>query len=205
MTEFQGWPKTPRLFRDMTVTEKIDGTNGAIHIEMIEHDAYALHDTRPGMFMVGDDLYLVAAQSRKRLIDPGDDNYGFARWVRDNAEALVTTLGEGIHFGEWWGQGIQRNYGMTEKRFSLFNRHRWAYVKLNDYCPPQLDVVPVIYEGPFDTSVVTHCLGGLSRHGSVAAPGFMRPEGVIIYHAAARSMFKALIENDDAPKGETNG
>lgn len=204
MTEFVGWPKTPRLFRDMTVTEKIDGTNGAIHIEKISRDLNA-DDIRPGKIMVGDDAYIVTAQSRKRLIDPSDDNHGFAAWVRDNAESLVTVLGEGIRFGEWWGQGIQRNYGMTQKRFSLFNRHKWSDVRLHHYCPPQLDVVPAIYEGPFETAAVRHCLDVLSEHGSVAVPGFMRPEGVIIYHAAARSMFKALIENDDAPKGETNG
>lgn len=29
---FQAWPKTPRLFRSMIITEKIDGTNGAIII-----------------------------------------------------------------------------------------------------------------------------------------------------------------------------
>jgi hypothetical protein len=35
--EFQGWPKTPRLFRDMIVTEKIDGTNSAVIIEEVVH------------------------------------------------------------------------------------------------------------------------------------------------------------------------
>jgi len=54
---FQPWPKTPRLNRDCIVTEKIDGTNSAIVIDE-----------------VGD----VYAQSRNRLITPGDDNYGFA-------------------------------------------------------------------------------------------------------------------------------
>jgi hypothetical protein len=35
MAEFREWPKTPRLFRTIVVTEKIDGTNAAIHVELI--------------------------------------------------------------------------------------------------------------------------------------------------------------------------
>ena len=30
--EFKEWPKTPRLLRNITITEKIDGTNAAIGI-----------------------------------------------------------------------------------------------------------------------------------------------------------------------------
>ena len=33
--DFTEWPKTPRLFRDMIVTEKIDGTNSAVGIKPI--------------------------------------------------------------------------------------------------------------------------------------------------------------------------
>lgn len=29
---FQPWPKTPRLFREIVVTEKIDGTNAQVFI-----------------------------------------------------------------------------------------------------------------------------------------------------------------------------
>lgn len=37
--------------------------------------------------------------------------------------------------------------------------------------------------------------------GSVAAPGFMKPEGIIVYHSAARSYFKMTLEKDSEPKG----
>ena len=52
--------------------------------------------------------------------------FGFARWVETNRERLITLLGPGLHFGEWWGSGIQRGYGLTkgDKRFSLFNVER---------------------------------------------------------------------------------
>lgn len=38
-------------------------------------------------------------------------------------------------------------------------------------------------------------------YGSFAAPGFMRPEGIIVYHSASGHVFKVLLEDDDRPKG----
>lgn len=29
----------------------------------------------------------------------------------------------------------------------------------------------------------------------------MKPEGIVIFHTAARQMFKVTIENDESPKG----
>lgn len=197
MITFEAWPKTPRLFRDMIVTEKIDGTNAAVIIEPHhgEYDPSAtlvIHPTEGRM--------IVGAQSRKRLITPDADNFGFARWVYDNAADLAHLLGPGRHFGEWWGSGIQRGYGLTngEKRFSLFNVNRYAGISgvFKD-----VDVVPTLYTGPFDLAAVEGLLYGLMNRGSTAAPGFMRPEGVVVYHEAAGQTFKALIENDSEPKG----
>lgn len=199
---FEAWPKTPRLFRDMVITEKIDGTNAAVVVE----------ETEDGN---GDPAYIVGAQSRNRLITPDADNYGFAAWVWENRDALAAILGPGRHFGEWWGSGIQRGYGLTngEKRFSLFNVHRYekafsAYYESNGNVWPELitsgrlGVVPTLHVGPFSTNAVRRQLDHLDQTGSAAAPGFMRPEGVVVYHTAARQVFKALLENDDKPKGE---
>ena len=33
MIEFKSFPKIPRLFRDCVITEKLDGTNGIVHIQ----------------------------------------------------------------------------------------------------------------------------------------------------------------------------
>ena len=41
-----------------------------------------------------------------------------------------------------------------------------------------------------------------SYGGSLAAPGFMKPEGVVIYHTAANIMFKKTFKNDEKGKGE---
>lgn len=181
--EFEPWPKIARLNRDITITEKIDGTNAAV---VVHTD--------------GEGQCVVAAQSRKRLITPGDDNFGFARWVHENAVDLAATLGPGRHFGEWWGSGIQRGYGLDkgEKRFSLFNTARYGPLDLS--AVPKLGVVPVLFQGPFGEMAVSDSLDALRFHGSVAAPGFMDPEGIIVFHSAAQQMFKVTIHGDEAPK-----
>jgi hypothetical protein len=210
--EFEAWPKTPRLFRNVVVTEKIDGTNAAVIIQPLDELDHVQTGNGSVLLFDGDSKwaidvvddadgrsYAVAAQSRKRLITPEADNYGFAAWVESNASALVEALGPGRHFGEWWGQGIQRRYGLEEKRFSLFNVHRYADVNFSDL--PNVGLVPVLFTGPFSTEAVELALYSLRADGSSAAPGFMNPEGVIVYHTAAGQVFKALLENDDQPKG----
>jgi len=115
---FQKWPKIPRIENEVYHTsEKIDGTNAAIIIKPID-----LLDVEPytDYCVFNSNGMGIWTQSRKRLITPNNDNFGFASWVRENGENLLT-LGEGYHYGEWWGQGIQRGYGLDHKRFSLFN------------------------------------------------------------------------------------
>ncbi len=174
--EFEPFPKLARLHRDVTITEKIDGTNAQIII------------TSDG---------LIGAASRSRLITPTHDNYGFAKWVDQNKVELLA-LGEGRHFGEWWGNGIQRNYLQSKKRFSLFNTGRWNA----DNVPPCCDVVPVLYTGTYNPSCVFDALELLRREGSKAAPEFMKPEGIVIWHDHARVYFKVTLENDELSKGE---
>jgi hypothetical protein len=57
----------------------------------------------------------------------------------------------------------------------------------------------VLYSGPLGNA--DQAIEQLRVGGSVAVPGFMKPEGIILYHSAARLYFKQLIENDDEPKG----
>ncbi len=172
---FEAFHKIPRLCRDMVVTEKIDGTNGQLLI------------TEPGLLKVG---------SRKRWITPDDDNFGFARWAFENRNELVEKLGPGRHFGEWWGQGIQRKYGLDHKRFSLFNVGRWGIGPDLELLPECCSVVPVLYKGPFRIKTIDFILRNLEKHGSVAAKGFMSPEGIVVYHTHARSVFKKTIGDD---------
>ncbi|MET9425631.1 RNA ligase family protein [Streptomyces sp. NPDC006540] len=212
MHEFQAWPKTARLFRDIVITEKLDGTNAAVHITAVPNDGPGEVTVWPGYWaslVVDGTRYVVSAQSRKRIITPGKttDNYGFAAWVYDNAEALVRALGEGVHYGEWWGQGIQRNYGRTSRTFSLFNTARYVdgFPSLENGMELEggsLDVVPVLYQGPFSEAVILAELASLAEHGSVAAPCWPTPEGICVYHTQTRSVFKVTLDNNDAGKWE---
>ncbi len=201
MIEFQSWPKTSRFFRDIVITEKIDGTNAAVGIQRVESPeigdlnvlAYA---------QVGDNWYAVYAQSRNKLIKLGQDNAGFAGWVSTHAEELVTFLGEGLHFGEWWGSGIQRNYGLTkgEKHFSLFNTHRFADIEAES--SHLLRCAPILYQGPMVEKQITNALEYLVDNGSVAAPGYVNPEGICVYHSSSRLVQKVTLDNNDAGKWE---
>ena len=111
-------------------------------------------------------------------------------------------LGPGRHYGEWWGSGIGRGYGLTkgEKRFSLFNVSRWAEEMGDQRAasrPKCCLTVPILYRGMFLTQEIEACLDRLRTFGSVAAPGFMRPEVVVVFHPQGNCGFKKTIVNDE--------
>jgi hypothetical protein len=191
--EFVGFPKMARLTRECVITEKIDGTNAQILI------------TEDHEFFAG---------SRTRWITPEQDNHGFARWAYDHKDELMQ-LGPGRHFDEWWGSGIQRHYGLKEKRWSLFNTSRWCLhdqeplpiptadprvVRMQERLPACCHLVPVLYHGTFSTGVAEAKLINLKEFGSVAAPGFRNPEGIVVFHTAGNVGFKKTIEKDEQPK-----
>lgn len=196
---FEGFPKMARLNRECLISEKLDGTNAQL--------------------LIGEDGSMVIG-SRTRWITPDNDNMGFAKWATARQEELVAGLGPGRHFGEWWGQGIQRNYGLKEKRFSLFNTGRWHVTgdaprlvsapyapveKWTQEAPSCCGVVPVLYQGLFNSAMIGGVLGNLREDGSVAAPGFMKPEGIIVYHVAAGVGFKVTLDGDALPKSLAGG
>lgn len=197
--EFQVFKKIARLRRDCFVTEKIDGTNGCVGVSEpgVIPDSVnvpvSILETSVGPVSV-------YAGSRSRWVLPGKttDNHGFAAWVKENAEELLT-LGPGYHHGEWWGRGINRGYGLDHRRFSLFNVSRWCGPDRGG-APACCSTVPILYQGTFNSLKIDYCLTALSTFGSLAAPGFDRPEGIAVYHTAAGSFFKVTIDNDDVPK-----
>lgn len=189
--EFEAFPKIPRLNRGMVITEKIDGTNACVAFS--------------------DDGSEMLVQSRKRAITPDADNAGFAHWCCENRDSLWSDLGPGRHFGEWWGQKIQRGYGLDHKRFSLFNTSRW-YQNLSEggsggrivrsFETPNLGVVPLLHEGPFDHQWIDEWVTKLAEEGSLlpGAEGYSA-EGVVVFLPAASQLFKVMCRNDDVPKG----
>ena len=213
--EFAPFPKMARLTRPCIVTEKIDGTNASIFIGPSDGSDPNLISE----YYAEDVVLGIWAGSRTRWITPSSDNFGFAQWVKDNATELFK-LGAGSHFGEWWGKGIQRGYELNERRFSLFNASRWVEAGnpiglwketwddkdktmkrvFQEYAPACCHVVPTLHRGDFSTFAVNLCLEDLAAHGSAAAAGFMKPEGIVVYHTAGDVGFKKTIEDDGAPK-----
>jgi hypothetical protein len=201
LPEFAKWPSIQRLSSEICyITEKIDGTNGVIHVS---------------------DDGIVLSGSRERWLSKEDgtpcdkesDNFGFSQWVYDRRHDLVR-LGVGYHYGEFHGAGIQRNYGLTDKRWACFEYWR-DDIKIPDVC-----VVPILHQGSPDCTLDgTPCqwwdiwVAKLRGEGSVLYPGFMKPEGVVITFKEMKSCkFKRLCENDkirklqrSAPNAKTSG
>lgn len=197
---FEPFQKIPRLHGNVHVSEKLDGTNACFEYAAIPHSG------------LKDAAYLVGACSRNRRLfelvlghdglpigapvwDGKGDNAGFGAWVLANLDGL-RRLGYGRHFGEWYGQGIQRTYGLDHKRFALFRAPKHG---VPEGCPvsvvPELDVW-----GEFDTGRLALLMAELRLSGSHAAPGYMNPEGIVIFHARSGQLFKYTYEA--GPKGQ---
>lgn len=192
--EFPSFPKIPRLAKQITVTEKIDGTNGLIEISVNEFGTWIRAGSRNRWLTQGEGGDTHFQVGGGQLIS--SDNYGFGRFVIDHAEELAR-LGPGRHYGEWFGSGIQRGYGMKngQKRFALFNH------STDCACVPCVDYVPIMYCGDFSGQAIEEALHDLRRDGSKAAPGFMNPEGIVLRFHVNGVVYKAFCEDDGLPKG----
>lgn len=173
--EFAGFDSIERLQQPITITEKIHGTNAQILID-------------------GADIY---AGSRTRWITPDDDNYNFAKWVYGSRVELIRVLGDGQHFGEWYGSGINAGYGMSTKRFALFNTHRWTPVRDAGELPDGVDVVPVLYAGPFTATIIDETMAALKASGSILVPRYAKPEGIVIRFDRSKVLMKRTFEAED--------
>lgn len=210
---FDPMPKIARLNKEVIVTEKIDGTNASVCIEIVAAEMIQVageFNVTPDMLAISvqdnGDHWIVRAGSKNRFLTEANDNHGFAKWVGAHAQELLE-LGPGVHRGEFWGKGIQRGYGLDEKRFSLFNVSRWMPYEMYggptdhplpegvEIAPACCRVVPILGKG-IGFEGVEQGLALLQANGSVAAPGFMKPEGLCIFHTGDGSYFKATIEND---------
>jgi hypothetical protein len=216
--EFQSFAKIPRLIRECICTEKLDGSNSQVLIEpsykpredaimsvKAEVTIYSIHPDEPLERSTScHTLYHnVYAGSRSKWLKPNkqQDNHGFAQWVYDHVTELVRIFGLGRVYGEWWGQGINRGYGLTEKRFSIFNPD----FEFKTDPKGLVSKVPVLYRGLFDTTKIEEILNTLREKGSVAVPNYMKPEGLVCYHLAGGHLYKRTCENDAQWKGEQNG
>lgn len=143
----------------MSITQKIHGSNAQIYIYKDENGETQL-----------------LCGSRSRWLTPDDDNYGFCKFVTENREDFTSRLGEGRHFGEWAGPGINSGEGLKEKTLCLFNWRRWTGKQL----PARVTTVPLLYKGPISLTAINEMMDALKEQGSFLVPGFMKPEGVVI-------------------------
>lgn len=108
-----------------------------------------LHGTNAAVQIRGD---VVMAQSRSKIITPGDDNAGFAAWVESVADEFRTAFAgqpPTILFGEWCGPGIMKGVATNKipnKVFAVFAAHE---LPADDdspliYSPMELDIVQKI-------------------------------------------------------------
>lgn len=155
--EFKKWPKTKRLLdtKIMTITQKMDGTNAQILITEDE---------------------IIHAGSRNRWLSAKRDNFGFYKWCQENKKALIETLGTGRHYGEFCGPKIQTGEGLDSYVFFSFNPRLYIKQEHQNIISP----VPLLYHGTFSDDWIISSLKALSRDGSFAVPGFMKPEGLIV-------------------------
>lgn len=165
--EFKAWEKIPRENPfNVTITEKINGTNSCIIIK---------------------DDEIVGTQSRKRLLTLEADNYGFAKWTEENKEKLLS-LGDGYHYGEWAGLGINKNpHNLPDKELFLFNTFRWNPDNPNR--PECCEVVPVLYQGILKEETIPSLLDDLKTN----AEKNTTPEGLVVYYHAFRKYTKHTI------------
>lgn len=113
-SKFVAWPHIGKLHdaqknaRGATIAYrakvKLHGTNAAVRIEP---DG------------------TVTAQSRNRDLRPDDDNFGFAQFVKERADAFRKHGGPVtvVLFGEWVGPGVQKGVALAqipEKHFAVF-------------------------------------------------------------------------------------
>ncbi len=199
--EFKPFPKIARFNRECIITEKIDGTNAQIFIEAFEGIELYLADESPVAWREYEGvIYRIFAGSRSMWLQTNQknkDNYGFAQWVTDNADDLIK-LGPGRHYGEWYGRGIQRTYGLDHKRFALFDAVRWQG---SPDLPKCCHVVPVLgmYDRIPGPDYVNGWVDELRMSGSRLAT--WPAEGIVIYHRQGNHAYKVTLENDEGGKG----
>lgn len=147
----------------MCITEKMDGTNGCVIVENGE---------------------VIGFQSRKKLITSDSDNMGFAGWGEKHKEELAT-LGDGYHYGEWCGPGIQKNrHQLSSKEFYLFN------VTLETSCTI-VKKVPVLYQEVYTDGIIEKVMLQLLKERDY------NPEGVMSYFLQTGTYLKATYEFSD--------
>lgn len=179
------------------ISEKIDGTNGLIQIDY----KYDWNGQRY-------DDHLVQFGSRNRYITTTDDNAGFANYFTPHI-ASICTLAESLInygdndnpkqdwpiyiYGEWFGKGIQRGYGLDEKYFMPFSSFYAEHMIKAGI--PNIMMPNIMYTGKFSLEVVDNCMNRLTSGGfHTLITNYDYPEGVVIYFPKYNFRLKQTFE-----------
>lgn len=227
MLEFKSFSKIPRLANlNIRITQKLNGTNGVIAITSIPTKNWTAINDPTFLMKVGSrnqwlpspreieerekeiqdwkyyencttfkDCFNETPPKPKKL----HDNHGFAKWAYEHQDALIEFLGEGYHYGEWCGPGIQNGEGLKERGFYLFSpRKRYFNDKRQpETIPEGLHFVPKLYDGSWDVTQYSW-LRRLQMEGSKLVEGFP-VEGLII-EVEGKLKIKVII--NEAQKNE---
>ena len=212
MSNYASFPSIERLENIYCViSEKVDGTNSLIEINEV--------------FPVGEPKEIqVRFGSRNRYITFNNDNAGFANFFRHYearfkdvaADIILKELevsGETLTecqeqyplriYGEWFGSGIQRGYGLKDKFFMPFST--FYAEKLIEYQVPNIIKPNIMYTGKFSQEIADICMQTLTN-GSLVIPEFKRPEGIVIhfpkYNLRLKQTFEGSKWEQNIPKAE---
>jgi len=175
MDDFKAFHKILHISKMyMSITQKIHGSNAQILIKKIPDELMEIEKKKfPNHKLSGHEVFV---GSRTRWLTREDDNYGFCNWVGQNLEELIEKLGEGRHYGEWAGPGINCGEGLSEKTFCLFNWRQFG----DKVLPANVTTVPVLYTGKLSLNKINEVMAVLKESGSRLVPGYMKPEGIVI-------------------------
>jgi len=214
--EFQKFPKIPRYNRPIIITEKIDGTNAQI---LVLENGQVFAGSRSQWITPDNDHYGFAAWVQqheaeiREVLGPG----------RHVGEWWGQTINRGYDLDRRcfslfnvcrWSDKKDPAERYRHTTYQWIRGEHVEKVKVATLVPPCCNVVPILYEGPWcddentvlqwgeDPRMVDITLYRLSYEGSHAAPGFMKPEGIVIFHKQSGHLFKVTIENDDEPKSK---
>ncbi len=207
------------------ISEKVDGTNGLIEIH---NPGSGCSSEQCTAFPCGvkdcSEEPVIKFGSRNRYITFNDDNAGFANFFRhyearfkDVAADIVLkelkVSGETLTecqeqyplriYGEWFGSGIQRGYGLKDKFFMPFST--FYAEKLIEYQVPNIVKPNIMYTGKFSQEIANTCMQTLTN-GSLVIPEFKRPEGIVIhfpkYNFRLKQTFEGSKWEQNIPKAE---
>lgn len=156
--EFHSFPSIGQFREAVKYARKFMYKDGQEQLTIPYTGTVKLHGTNAGIIIEGDQI---GFQSRSRILEINSDNVGFCFWGEQNKDFFFSLRDEYfkgfervILFGEWVGQGIQKDVGISqiEKSFFMFAVNidgRWSSLPNAIAANPDIKFFPLtrpVYE-----------------------------------------------------------